>query len=100
MPRKIQTYSQMAEMASKQITGSYQSGRILSSTQAPQIHNERLILAASDATACAEYDFWNEHMKRYVRRGSRACLVIQRTIEPLYRVSDTGGKENAIPVWL
>ena len=24
-----------------------------------------------DATACAEYDLWNEKMGRYVRRGSK-----------------------------
>ena len=24
-----------------------------------------------DATACAEYDFWNDKMGRYIRRGSK-----------------------------
>ena len=28
-----------------------------------------------DATACAEYDLWNDTMRRYVRRGSRASLL-------------------------
>ena len=29
-----------------------------------------------DATACAEYDFWNEKLGRYVRRGSKGIALI------------------------
>ena len=29
-----------------------------------------------DATACAEYDLWNEKMGRYVRRGSKGIALV------------------------
>ena len=29
-----------------------------------------------DATACAEYDMWNEKMGRYVRRGSKGIALV------------------------
>ena len=53
-----------------------------------------------EATACAEYDFWNEKMGRYVRRGSTGIALIDATgykprLKYVFDVSDTGGKENA-----
>ena len=64
MPSKMQFYAQMADQAAKQITGSYQSwisflqtaGRLYKYPYNEQvmIHTQR-----PDATACAEYDFWN-----------------------------------------
>ena len=32
-----------------------------------------------EATACAEYDFWNEKMGRYVRRGSTGIVPFSGT---------------------
>ena len=29
-----------------------------------------------DATACAEYDLWNNRMGRYVRRGSKGIALV------------------------
>ena len=53
-----------------------------------------------EATACAEYDFWNEKMGRYVRRGSTGIALIDASgykprLKYVFDVSDTGGKENA-----
>ena len=31
-----------------------------------------------DATACAEYDVWNNKMNRYVRRGSKGIALLDR----------------------
>ena len=31
-----------------------------------------------DATACAEYDVWNNKMNRYVRRGSKGIALLER----------------------
>ena len=28
-----------------------------------------------DATACADFDIWNNRMNRYVRRGAKGCLL-------------------------
>ena len=110
MPSKLQTYAQMAELASKQITGSYQSWTGFLETAARLYkypYNEQLMIHAQrpDATACAEYDFWNEHMKRYVRRGSKGIALIDSSgdrpkLRYVFDVSDTGGRDNAVPVWL
>ena len=34
------------------------------------------VILAELATACAEYDFWNEKMRRYVMRGSSGIALI------------------------
>ena len=52
-----------------------------------------------DATACAEYDFWNEKMGRYVRRGSKGIALIDSSGEKprlryVFDVADTGGTER------
>ena len=51
-----------------------------------------------DATACAEYDFWNERMGRYVRRGSTGIALVDVSLDKprlkyVFDVSDTGGRE-------
>ena len=53
-----------------------------------------------DATACAEYDLWNNKMNRYVRRGSKGIALIDPTgdtpkLRYVFDVSDTGGRENS-----
>lgn len=75
MPTKIQTYSQMADHAATQITGSYQGWTEFLQTAARLYKypcNEQLMIYAQrpDATACAEYDFWNNRMGRY-----EYCLI-------------------------
>ena len=58
-----------------------------------------------EATACAEYDFWNKRMHRYVRRGSRGIAILKPTDQGnrlgyLFDVADTGALENSRPVYL
>ena len=53
-----------------------------------------------DATACAEYDLWNNTMNRYVRRGSKGIALLDPTADTprlryVFDVSDTGGRENS-----
>ena len=74
MASKLQAYAQMADHAAHQITGSYQEWTAFLST-AGRLYKypypEQLLIHAQrpNATACAEYDFWNQRMRRYVRRG-------------------------------
>ena len=75
MPTKIQAYSQMADHAATQITGSYQGWTEFLQTAARLYkypYSEQLMIYAQrpDATACAEYDFWNNRMGRY-----EYCLI-------------------------
>ena len=48
-----------------------------------------------DATACAEWDFWNQRMRRYIRRGSKGIALIDTSrrrpvLRYVFDVSDTG----------
>ncbi len=81
MPSKLQTYMQMADEAQRQITGSYRGWTGFLTTAARLYkypYTEQVMIHAQrpDATACAEYDFWNEKMGRYVRRGSKGIALI------------------------
>ncbi len=101
----------MAEEAAKQVTGSYQSwisflktvGRLYKYPYSEQlmIHAQR-----PDATACAEYDFWNNQWGRYIRRGSKGIALIDTSgdnprLRYVFDVADTGTRENsrAVRLW-
>ena len=105
MPNKLQAYAEQAERTARQITGSYLAWTAFLTTAARLYkypYNEQLMIYMQrpEATACAEYDFWNEKMGRYVRRGSTGIALIDATgykprLKYVFDVSDTGGKENA-----
>ena len=76
MPTKAEMYAQMADHVATQLTGSWQEWAGFLATAARlykyPFHEQMMIYAQRpDATACAEYDLWNEKMGRYVRRGSK-----------------------------
>ena len=53
-----------------------------------------------DATACAEYDLWNEKMGRYVRRGSKGIALVDDSgdrprLRYVFDISDTGTREHS-----
>ena len=103
MPSKLQAYMQMADEAQRQITGSYRGWTGFLTTAArlykyPYAEQVMIHAQRPDATACAEYDFWNEKMGRYVRRGSKGIALIDSSGERprlryVFDVSDTGGRE-------
>ena len=105
MPNKLQAYAEQAERTARQITGSHLAWTAFLTTSARLYkypYNEQLMIYMQrpEATACAEYDFWNEKMGRYVRRGSTGIALIDATgykprLKYVFDVSDTGGKENA-----
>ena len=76
MPTKAEQYAQMADQVARQLTGSWQEWAGFLTTAARlykyPFHEQMMIYAQRpDATACAEYDLWNNRMGRYVRRGSK-----------------------------
>ena len=101
----MQFYAEQAERTARQITGSHLAWTAFLTTAARLYkypYNEQLMIYMQrpEATACAEYDFWNEKMGRYVRRGSTGIALIDATgykprLKYVFDVSDTGGKENA-----
>ena len=105
MPNKLQAYAEQAERTARQITGSHLAWTAFLTTAARLYkypYNEQLMIYMQrpEATACAEYNFWNEKMGRYVRRGSTGIALIDATgykprLKYVFDVSDTGGKENA-----
>ena len=105
MPNKLQAYAEQAERTARQITGSHLAWTAFLTTAARLYkypYNEQLMIYMQrpGATACAEYDFWNEKMGRYVRRGSTGIALIDASgykprLKYVFDVSDTGGKENA-----
>ena len=53
-----------------------------------------------DATACADYDIWNNRMNRYVRRGSKGIALLDQSssvprLHYVFDVSDTGVRRNS-----
>ena len=105
MPSKLDFYAQMADHTAKQITGSFGEWTAFLETAARlykyPFHEQLMIFAQRpDATACAEYDLWNNQMRRYVRRGSKGIALIDTRGENprlryVFDVSDTGGRENS-----
>ena len=54
-----------------------------------------------DATACAEYDVWNNKMNCYVRRGSKGIALLDESggyprLHYVFDVSDTAPRRNAL----
>src|SRR5699024_7686321 len=70
MPTKAEQYAQMADQEARQLTGSWQEWAGFLTTAARlykyPFHEQLMIYAQRpDATACAEYDLWNNRMGRY-----------------------------------
>ena len=110
MPSKYQAYRQMADTAERQFTSSYKSWTQFLRTAARLYkypYNEQVMIHAQrpDATACAEYDFWNKKMGRFVRRGSTGIALIDTSgqkpqLRYVFDVADTGEREHSRPVHL
>ena len=104
MLSKYEAFSQMADNAARQVTGSYQNWTAFLQTAARLYkypYHEQLMIYAQrpDATACADFDFWNEKMGRYVRKGSKGIALIDTSGERprlryVFDVSDTESKKN------
>ena len=67
----------------------------------PSKTEEYLALAQRpDATACADFDIWNNRMNRYVRRGSKGIALLDESsgfprLHYVFDVSDTGVRRNS-----
>ncbi|EGN32949.1 hypothetical protein HMPREF0994_05508 [Lachnospiraceae bacterium 3_1_57FAA_CT1] len=110
MPSKTEFYRQMADHVATQLTGSWQEWAGFLTTAARlykyPFHEQLLIYAQRpDATACAEYDLWNEKMGRYVRRGSKGIALVDDSgdrprLRYVFDISDTGTREHPRTPWL
>ena len=104
MPTKAELYAQMADKVATQLTGSWQewAGFLTTASRLYKypFHEQLMIYAQRpDATACAEYDLWNEKMGRYVRRGSKGIALVDDSgdrprLRYVFDISDTGTREH------
>ena len=106
MPTKAELYSQLASDTARRLTGNWErwadflslAGRLYKYPYSDQL----LIYAQRpDATACAEYDVWNNRMNRFVRRGSKGIALLDDSsgtphLRYVFDVSDTGTLRNSL----
>ena len=110
MPTKAEQYAQMADQVARQLTGSWQewAGFLTNAARLYKypFHEQLMIYAQRpDATACAEYDLWNNRMGRYVRRGSKGIALVDDSgdrprLRYVFDISDTGTREHSRTPWL
>ena len=110
MTTKTAYYAAMADEAARQVTGSRESWTSFLRTAGRLYkypYHEQLMIHAQrpDATACAEYDLWNNTMRRYVKRGSKGIALLdnsgdQPRIRYVFDVSDTVTRQSSRPVKL
>ena len=110
MPSKAEFYQQMAEQVSTRLVGSWKEWTAFLTTAARlykyPFHEQMMIYAQRpDATACAEYDLWNDKMGRYVRRGSKGIALVDDSgdkprLRYVFDISDTGTREHSRTPWL
>ena len=104
MPSKAQAYLEMSQHTASQITKSYLKWTDFLST-AGRFYKypfpEQLMIYAQrpDATACAEWDFWNQRMRRYIRRGAKGIALVDNSqgrpvLRYVFDVADTGRMDD------
>ena len=105
MPSKPQFYLQLAAETASSLTESLQRWTAFLETSARLYkypYYEQLLIFAQrpEATACADYEVWNDTMHRFVQRGSKGIALLDSSgdnprIKYVFDVSDTGGGANA-----
>ena len=110
MPDKTLTYIQLTQDTARQITSNYRSWTAYLSTVSRLYkyqYSDQLLIHAQrpDATACAEYDLWNNTMHRYVRRGSKGIALLhnnagQFSLRYVFDISDTGTRRTSLNPFL
>lgn len=105
MPTKAQMYAQMADSVASRLTGSWQEWMLFLNTASRlykyPFHDQLMIYAQRpEATACAEYDLWNDTMGRYIRRGSKGIALVDDSgdtprLRYVFDISDTGTRPHS-----
>ena len=105
MMSNLEFYSAMASYTATHLTDSWQKWTAFLTTASRlykyPFHEQLMIFAQRpDATACAEYNLWNDTMRRYVRRGSKGIALVDNSREKprlryVFDISDTGLRKNS-----
>ena len=105
MPNKTQEYLNLAQQTAKELTRYWENWSDYL-TSASRLYKysfaDQLMIYAQrpDATACADFDIWNNRMNRYVRRGSKGIALLDESsgfprLHYVFDVSDTGVRRNS-----
>ena len=105
MPNKTQEYLALAQRTANDLTRYWESWTDYLTT-ASRLYKypfaDQLMIYAQrpDATACADFDIWNNRMNRYVRRGSKGIALLDESsgfprLHYVFDVSDTGVRRNS-----
>ena len=105
MPNKTQEYLNLAQQTAKELTRYWENWTDYLTT-ASRLYKypfaDQLMIYAQrqDATACADFDIWNNRMNRYVRRGAKGIALLDESsgfprLHYVFDVSDTGVRRNS-----
>ncbi len=105
MPSKTEEYLALAQRTANGLTRYWEQWTDYLTT-ASRLYKysfaDQLMIYAQrpDATACADYDIWNNRMNRYVRRGAKGIALLDETsgfprLHYVFDVSDTGVRHNS-----
>ena len=105
MPSKTEEYLALAQRTANGLTRYWESWTDYLTT-ASRLYKypfaDQLMIYAQrpDATACADYDIWNDRMNRYVRRGAKGIALLDESsgfprLHYVFDVSDTGVRRNS-----
>ena len=105
MPSKTEEYLALAQRTANGLTRYWESWTDYLTT-ASRLYKypfaDQLMIYAqrSDATACADFDIWNNRMNRYVRRGAKGIALLDESsgfprLHYVFDVSDTGVRRNS-----
>ena len=105
MPNKTQEYLALAQRTVNGLTRYWESWTDYLTT-ASRLYKypfaDQLMIYAQrpDATACADFDIWNNRMNRYVRRGAKGIALLDESsgfprLHYVFDVSDTGVRRNS-----
>ena len=105
MPSKTEEYLALAQRTANGLTRYWESWTDYLTT-ASRLYkypfSDQLMIFAQrpDATACADYDVWNNRMNRYVRRGAKGIALLDESsgfprLHYVFDVSDTGVRRNS-----
>ena len=84
MPSKTEEYLALAQRTANGLTRYWESWTAYLTTASRlykyRFEDQLMIYAQRpDATACADYDIWNNRMNRYVRRGSKGIALLDES---------------------
>ena len=105
MPSKTEEYLALAQRTANGLTRYWESWTDYLTTASrlykyPFAAQLMIYAQRPDATACADYDIWNNRMNRYVRRGSKGIALLDESsgfprLHYVFDVSDTGVRRNS-----